>query len=113
MDAGVRARTRWRTSVVTPGLSRAGAAPPGASWSRHTAVATRRHDVADYEQLGFPELIDISTLAKLLGVGERYVRRMIAERRVPTVKVGRLVRFDLAEIRRWIEEQRRPPAGEA
>jgi excisionase family DNA binding protein len=113
VDAGVLARTRWMTSVVTPGLSRAGAAPPGASWSRHTAVATRRHDVADYEQLGFPELIDISTLAKLLGVGERYVRRMIAERRVPTVKVGRLVRFDLAEIRRWIEEQRRPPAGEA
>ena len=64
--------------------------------------------MADYEQLGFPELIDIGTLAKLLGVGERYVRRMVAERRVPTVKVGRLVRFDLAEIRRWIEEQRRP-----
>ena len=64
--------------------------------------------MADYEQLGFPELIDIATLAGMLGVGERYVRRMVAERRVPTVKVGRLVRFDLAEIRRWIEEQRRP-----
>jgi excisionase family DNA binding protein len=71
---------------------------------------TRRSTVADYEQLGFPELIDIDTLAKLLGVGERYVRRMVAERRVPTVRVGRLVRFDLAEIRRWIEEQRRPGA---
>jgi excisionase family DNA binding protein len=99
------------TGVVTPGPSGAGAALPGASWSRHTAVATRRHDVADYEQLGFPELIDISTLTKLLGVGERYVRRMIAERRVPMVKVGRLVRFDLAEIRRWIEEQGRPGGG--
>ena len=33
--------------------------------------------------------------------------------RVPTLKVGRLIRFDLAEIRRWIEEQRRPPPGEA
>lgn len=62
-----------------------------------------------YEQPEFPELIDISTLAKFLGVGERYVRRMVAERRVPTVKVGRLVRFDLGDIRRWIEEQRRPP----
>ena len=69
---------------------------------------TRRSIVAGYEQLGFPELIDIARLADLLGVGERYVRRMVAERRVPTVKVGRLVRFDLAEIRRWIEEQRRP-----
>ena len=64
--------------------------------------------MSGYEQLGSPELIDIARLADLLGVGERYVRRMVAEGRVPTVKVGRLVRFDLAEIRRWIEEQRRP-----
>jgi excisionase family DNA binding protein len=56
----------------------------------------------------FPELIDIETLALLLGVGERYVRRMVSERRVPTVKVGHLVRFDLAEISKWIEERRRP-----
>ncbi len=67
--------------------------------------------MADYEQLGFPELIDVHTLAELLGVGERYVRRMVAERRVPTVKLGRLVRFDLAEIRRWLDEQRRPRQG--
>jgi len=56
----------------------------------------------------FPELVDITTLAELLGVRERYVRRMIQERRVPVVKVGHLVRFDLAQIREWIEEQRRP-----
>ena len=57
----------------------------------------------------FPELIDVLMLADLLGVKVRYVRRMVAERRVPTVKLGHLVRFDLAEIRRWLEEQRRPP----
>jgi excisionase family DNA binding protein len=64
--------------------------------------------VVGYDRLGSPELIDIARLADRLGVGERYVRRMVAERRVPTVKVGRLDRVDLAEIRRWIEEQRRP-----
>lgn len=63
------------------------------------------------EQLRFPELVDIGTLARLLGVGERYVRRMVAQRRVPTVKVGRLVRFDLADIRKWVEQQRRPDAS--
>jgi excisionase family DNA binding protein len=62
------------------------------------------------EQLSFPELVDIETVAKLLGVGERYVRRMVAERRVPTVKIGHYVRFDLADIRKWVEEQRRPDA---
>jgi excisionase family DNA binding protein len=59
----------------------------------------------------FPELIDIETVAKLLGVGERYVRRMVAERRVPTVKIGHYVRFDLEDIRNWVEEQRRPDAS--
>jgi len=59
----------------------------------------------------FPQLIDIGTFALLLGVGERYVRRMVAERRVPTVKVGHLVRFDLAEISKWLEERRRPGEG--
>ena len=63
------------------------------------------------EQLQFPELVDIETVAKLLGVGERYVRRMVAERRVPTVKIGHYVRFDLADIRKWVEQQRRPNAS--
>jgi excisionase family DNA binding protein len=69
-------------------------------------------DKSTIEQLRFPELIDIATLARLLGVGERYVPRMVAERRVPTVKVGHLVRFDLADIREWVQEQRRPPRSE-
>ena len=57
-------------------------------------------------QTKFPELIDIATLAGLLGVNQRYVRRMVAERRVPMIKVGHLVRFDLADIREWVEAQR-------
>jgi len=60
------------------------------------------------EQLQFPELVDIKTVAKLLGVGERYVRRMVAENVVPIVKVGHYVRFDLEDIRRFVEEHRRP-----
>lgn len=81
---------------------------PGPLRRRHAGPRQGGSDVGDYEQLGFPELIDIATLAGMLGVGERYVRRMVAEGRVPTVTVGRLARFDLAEIRCGIEEQRRP-----
>ena len=65
-------------------------------------------DTATTPEDRFPELIDVLTLADLLGVKVRYVRRMVAQRRVPMVKLGHLVRFDLAEIRRWLEEQRRP-----
>jgi excisionase family DNA binding protein len=63
------------------------------------------------EQLQFPELVDIETVAKLLGVGERYVRRMVAERQIEFVKIGHYVRFDLEVVRKWVEERRRRPGA--
>ena len=39
-------------------------------------------------------LLDIDGLAERLGVGERFVRRLVEERRIPYLKIGRLVRFD-------------------
>jgi excisionase family DNA binding protein len=53
-----------------------------------------------------PVLIDIPTLQEHLGVSERHVRRLVAERRIPFVKVGHFVRFDTDEIARWIDEHR-------
>lgn len=61
------------------------------------------------EQPSLPELIDIPTLAELLGVNERFMRRRVLNREIPYVKIGRFVRFDVGEIGRWIDEQRRPP----
>ena len=42
-------------------------------------------------------LLDIDGLAARLGVTARFVRRSVEERRVPYLKIGRLVRFDPAE----------------
>jgi len=53
-----------------------------------------------------PELIDIETLAHLLGDSVRHVRRLVAERRVPYLKVGHFVRFDPAEIVEWLDSSR-------
>ena len=55
-----------------------------------------------------PDLIDITTLAERLGDSERHIRRLVAERRIPFLKVGRFVRFDSAEIARWIDDGRKP-----
>ncbi len=55
-----------------------------------------------------PELIDITTLADRLGDSERHIRRLVAERRIPFLKVGRYVRFDSAEIVRWLDDGRQP-----
>ncbi|MFT6763936.1 MAG: excisionase family DNA binding protein [Candidatus Aldehydirespiratoraceae bacterium] len=51
-------------------------------------------------------LVDIPTLAVQLGVTERFIRRLVEERRVPFHKIGKFVRFHPADIELWIEQQR-------
>jgi excisionase family DNA binding protein len=46
--------------------------------------------------------MDIATVAEWLGVGERHVRRLISERRIPFVKWGHFVRFDRAQVDEWL-----------
>ena len=53
-----------------------------------------------------PHLLTIDQLARHLGISVRHVRRLIAERRVPYLKVGRLVRFDPADIAVWLDSRR-------
>jgi excisionase family DNA binding protein len=59
-----------------------------------------------------PHLLTIDQLVERLGISTRHVRRLIAERRIPYLKVGKLVRFDPDEISRWLDDSRvalRPP----
>jgi excisionase family DNA binding protein len=53
-----------------------------------------------------PSLIDLHQLAERLGVTERHIRRLVAERRVPFIKWGHLLRFDPTEIDAWLDAQR-------
>ncbi|HVV38672.1 MAG TPA: helix-turn-helix domain-containing protein [Acidimicrobiales bacterium] len=53
-----------------------------------------------------PELLDIPAVAKHLGVNVRHVRRLIAERRIPFIKWGHLIRFDSDEIAAWLDHNR-------
>jgi excisionase family DNA binding protein len=48
------------------------------------------------------KLIDVTQLAELLGVTVRHVRRLVAERRIPFVKIGSYVRFDPADVRAYV-----------
>ncbi len=54
-------------------------------------------------------LMDLPALAERLGVNHRYVRRLVAERRVPFIKFGHLLRFDPAEIEVWLGAARVEP----
>jgi excisionase family DNA binding protein len=50
-----------------------------------------------------PALVGIEEIAEHLGVTVRHVRRLVAERWIPYVKWGHLLRFDPAEVRAWLE----------
>ena len=54
--------------------------------------------------------MSIDQLAQRPGITVRHVRRLIAEKRFPYLKVGRLVRFDPGEIATWLSESRQPAA---
>ncbi|MPY94130.1 MAG: helix-turn-helix domain-containing protein [Acidimicrobiia bacterium] len=51
-------------------------------------------------------LIDIAAAAERLGVSVRYVRRLVAQRRIPYVKLGHYLRFDPTELDAWIDQSR-------
>ena len=53
-----------------------------------------------------PALVDIAAVADRLGVSVRHVGRLVAERRIPFIKWGHLLRFDMDDVERWIEDAR-------
>ncbi len=56
-----------------------------------------------------PKLLTMDELAESLGVTRRHVRRLVAEKRLLYLKVGRFIRFDPAEIAAWLDSN--PVAG--
>jgi excisionase family DNA binding protein len=52
------------------------------------------------------QLLDIEQVADLLSTTTRHVRRLVFERRISYVKVGRYVRFDPDDLVRWVDEQK-------
>jgi excisionase family DNA binding protein len=50
-----------------------------------------------------PLLLDVPAAAEYLGVGERFVRRLIAERRLPHHHLGRHVRIAVCDLQRFVE----------
>jgi excisionase family DNA binding protein len=53
-----------------------------------------------------PTLLSVEGLAEHLGVTVRHVRQLVAERRIPYIKWGHLVRFDPVDVSAWLQQQR-------
>ena len=53
-------------------------------------------------------LIDYETAATLLGIRPQSLRRLVSQRRVPHLHVGRLVRFDVRDLQEFLNSQKVP-----
>lgn len=51
-------------------------------------------------------LLDIDNVAEQLSTSVRHIRRLVQERRIPVVRVGRLIRFDPVDIDAWLDAHR-------
>lgn len=49
-------------------------------------------------------LVDSDEAARTLGTSARHIRRLVAERRLPFVKVGAFVRFRREDLQAFIED---------
>ena len=49
-------------------------------------------------------IVDRAGVAEYLHVGERAVKTLVETRRIPFVRVGRHIRFDLDRIDAWLDE---------
>ncbi|RZU33415.1 helix-turn-helix domain-containing protein [Blastococcus saxobsidens] len=56
-----------------------------------------------------PVLMDCKAAGEYTGFGERYMRRLVFEKRIAYVKVGHMVRFERATLDKFIEDHRVDP----
>ena len=55
------------------------------------------------------QLLTVAAAAERLSTSPRFIRRLIAERRIEFVKIGRHVRISESALSRFIEAGRTPP----
>jgi excisionase family DNA binding protein len=55
------------------------------------------------------QLLTIAEAAEMLNVGERFIRRLVAERRIVFRKVGRHIRFRPSDLDNYIESVKHEP----
>ena len=55
------------------------------------------------------DLLDVATAADHLGTPVRFIRRLIAERRIRVYKIGRYVRIDRRDLDAFVAEGRIDP----
>jgi excisionase family DNA binding protein len=71
---------------------------------RADSPANGRVSSGSSQQEALRRLVDIRVLADYLGISPDTGYTMVSQRRIPYVKIGRLLRFDLKAIDEWISK---------
>ena len=50
------------------------------------------------------KLMDINEVSELIGLSQSAIYKMVNTKRIPYVKVGRLVKFEPSKIKLWIKQ---------
>ena len=53
-----------------------------------------------------PRLVGIGAAAQYIDMSVHTVYTMVSQRRIPFVKVGRLTKFDVADLDKWITQNK-------
>ena len=75
---------------------------------RAGAVVTPRAPAGGAAANDALDLLTVPEVAALLRLTEKGVYAMVSARRIPFLKVSNRVRFDRAEVLRWLSESRVP-----
>jgi excisionase family DNA binding protein len=97
----VAERQRWKAEYTAAQLAGSGS-PPGNC--RQLTIKLLERGAKTVEKY-----LTVSETAEYLNTSERFVRRLIAERRIAFHHVGRHVRFALSDIEAWLTTQRVEP----
>jgi len=90
-------------------------APGGYRHRRASCSKTKGGSVSSMEDADFhvDRLWTFEDVAKFLALSEEHVRRMVCQRRIPSIKIGRARRFDPGEIRAWVQSHEERPKDES
>lgn len=53
-----------------------------------------------------PKLMNTAEAAKFLSLKPSMIRSMVFKKEIPTLKIGRLVMFDRADLLKWLDSKR-------
>jgi excisionase family DNA binding protein len=82
--------------------------PPARSTPTRVVPATRR-PVLPGPRVAGHDLLTVAQAAERLGTPERFIRRLVAQRRIRFYKVGRYIRFDVTDLDAFIDTGRVEP----